>query len=453
MLATIQTLIAFIIALGILVTIHEFGHYWVAKKVGVKILRFSVGFGKPLWRTTRGPDRTEFVIAALPLGGYVKMLGDSGEEVAPADRSRAFEEQTLLGRTLIVAAGPLANFLFAIFAYWLMYMVGVTGARPIIGSVEQDSIAYNAGLRDGYEIVAVGERPSPTWDNVFRESISAILNNSAVELRAKDLNSISQDLALNFESVSVDDISESDFFTEIGIRPYRPVVPPRIGSVVSGEAAAAAGMREGDLIHRVDGQEIASWTEWVDLIRANPDQTLVVDVENAGVSRQVLLKPGRTKLDGEEIGRIGAGVSFDGVEPVPQGVERYGPVAAFPIAVQQTWQMVTTTLKFLHKMVAGEASVKNLSGPISIAQYAGQSAQLGLSRFLDFLGLVSVSLGVLNLLPIPLLDGGHLLFYLVEFVTRRPVPESVRLWGQQLGLVLLLGLMGLAVFNDVMRIL
>ena len=247
MLATIQTLIAFIIALGILVTIHEFGHYWVAKKVGVKILRFSVGFGKPLWRTTRGPDQTEFVIAALPLGGYVKMLGDSGEEVAPADRSRAFEEQTLLGRTLIVAAGPFANFLFAIFAYWMMYMVGVTGARPIIGSVEQDSIAYNAGLRDGYEIVAVGERPSPTWDNVFRESISAILNNSAVELRAKDLNGISRDLALNFESVSVDDISESDFFTEIGIRPYRPIVPPRIGSVVSGEAAAAAGMREAHM--------------------------------------------------------------------------------------------------------------------------------------------------------------------------------------------------------------
>ena len=453
MLATIQTLIAFIVALGILVTIHEFGHYWVAKKVGVKILRFSVGFGKPLWRTTRGPDKTEFVIAALPLGGYVKMLGDGGEEVAPADRPRAFEEQSLLGRTLIVAAGPVANFLFAIFAYWLMYMVGVSGARPIIGSVDTDSLAYEAGLRDGYEITAVGERPAPTWDNVFRESISAILNDTSVALQIKDTNGMTREVALDFQSISVDDISESDFFTEIGVKPFRPLVPPRIGSIVANEAAADAGLREGDLILRVDGASVGSWTEWVDIIRANPDRPLKVEVENAGDSRQVLLKPRRTELNGEIIGRIGAGVSFEGVEPVPQGIERYGPVEALPIAMQQTWQMVTTTLKFLHKMVAGEASVKNLSGPISIAQYAGQSAQLGLSRFLDFLGLVSVSLGVLNLLPIPLLDGGHLLFYLVEFATRRPVPEAVRLWGQQLGLVLLLGLMGLAVFNDVMRIL
>ena len=453
MFATVQTLIAFIVALGILVTIHEYGHYWVAKKVGVKILRFSVGFGKPLWRTTRGVDRTEFVVAALPLGGYVKMLGDGGEEVSAADRPRAFEEQSLLGRTLIVAAGPVANFLFAILAYWLMYMVGVTGARPIIGDVEQGSLAYQAGLRDGYEITAVGERPAPTWDNVFRESISAILNGSAVQLTVEDLNGISREIALNFATVSVDDISESDFFTEIGVKPFRPLVPPRIGSVVAGEPAATAELREGDLILRVDDEEVSSWAQWVDIIRAHPDEKLMVEVENDGHTRQVLLQPKSVNADGEIIGRIGAGVSFEGVPPVPQGVERYGPIEALPIALRQTWQMVTTTLKFLQKMVSGEASVKNLSGPISIAQYAGQSAQLGLSRFLDFLGLVSVSLGVLNLLPIPLLDGGHLLFYLVEFVTRKPVPESVRLWGQQLGLVLLLGLMGLAVFNDVMRIL
>ena len=453
MIATIQTLAAFIVALGILVTIHEFGHYWVAKKVGVKILRFSVGFGKPLWRTTRGPDNTEFVLAALPLGGYVKMLGDGGEDVAAEDKPRAFEEQSLLGRTLIVAAGPVANFLFAIFAYWLMYMVGVTGARPIIGGVEQDSLAYQAGLRDGFEITAVGERPAPTWDNVFRESISAILNGTTVELQVNDLNGIAQQVTLNFQSISVDDISESDFFTEIGVQPLRPLVPPKIGEVIAGEAAASAGLRAGDVILRVNGDAVATWTEWVDRIRANPERTLMIDLERDGNTLQLPLVPRRTESNGEIIGRIGAQVSFEGVEPVPQGVERYGPLEALPIAMQQTWQMVTTTLKFLHKMVAGEASVKNLSGPISIAQYAGQSAQLGLSRFLDFLGLVSVSLGVLNLLPIPLLDGGHLLFYLVEFVTRKPVPEAVRLWGQQLGLVLLLGLMGLAVFNDVMRIL
>ena len=434
-------------------TIHEFGHYWVAKKVGVKILRFSVGFGKPLWRKTLGPDNTEFVVAVLPLGGYVKMLGDSGEDVDEADRPRAFEEQTLLGRTLIVFAGPAANFLFAIFAYWLMYLVGVTGARPLIGTVDADSIAYAAGLRDGYEIVSVADRASPTWDNVFRESISAILDDGQVEITAKDLNGISHKSVLDFQSISVDDLSESGFFSEIGITPFRPTVPPRLGRVLPGEAAAEAGLVEGDLINAVAGQEIETWYEWVDIIRANAGTPISVEITRGSARKVLSIRPREVTVDKETFGRIGAEVSLKGVEQVPQGLERYGPIEAFPIAVGQTWQMVTTTLKFLKKMVLGEASVKNLSGPISIAQYAGQSAKLGISRFLDFLGLVSVSLGVLNLLPIPLLDGGHLLFYLVEFVSRRPVPETVRLWGQQVGLVLLLGLMGLAVFNDVMRIL
>lgn len=453
MLATIQTLLSFIVALGILVTIHEFGHYWVAKKVGVKILRFSVGFGKPIWRKTLGADNTEFVVAALPLGGYVKMLGDGGEEINEADRPRAFEEQSLLGRTLIVFAGPAANFLFAIFAYWLMYMVGVTGARPVIGSVDQDSIAYSAGLRDGYEIVSVAERASPTWDNVFRESISAILDDGKVDITAKDLNGITHQSTLNFSSVSVDDLSETGFFKEVGITPFRPTIPPRLGRVLPGEAAAEAGLIEGDLIRTVAGEQIQTWHEWVDIIRANAAKDLSLEVTRGSAVKVLSIRPREVNVDGETFGRIGAEVSLEGVEQAPQGLERYGPIDALPIAVGQTWQMVTTTLKFLKKMVLGEASVKNLSGPISIAQYAGQSAKLGISRFLDFLGLVSVSLGVLNLLPIPLLDGGHLLFYLVEFVTRRPVPETVRLWGQQVGLVLLLGLMGLAVFNDMMRIL
>lgn len=453
MLATIQTLLSFILALGILVTIHEFGHYWVAKKVGVKILRFSVGFGKPIWRKTLGADKTEFVVAALPLGGYVKMLGDGGEDIDEKDRPRAFEEQTLLGRTLIVFAGPAANFLFAIFAYWLMYMVGVTGARPLIGNVDEGSIAYLAGLRDGYEIVSVADRASPTWDNVFRESISAILDDGRVEITSKDLNGISRQSTLDFKSVSVDDLSETGFFEEVGITPYRPKIPPRLGRVLPGEAAAEAGLMEGDLITTVAGKQIDTWHEWVEIIRANAGKSLSLEVTRGGAAKVLLIQPREVSVEGETFGRIGAEVSLKGVEQAPQGIERYGPIEALPIAVGQTWQMVTTTLKFLKKMVLGEASVKNLSGPISIAQFAGQSAKLGLSRFLDFLGLVSVSLGVLNLLPIPLLDGGHLLFYLVEFVTRRPVPESVRLWGQQVGLVLLLGLMGLAVFNDMMRIL
>ncbi len=447
----IQTVVAFIVALGILVTIHEYGHYWVARKVGVKILRFSIGFGKRVWSTTRGEDATEFVIAAIPLGGYVKMLDEREGEVPRELRHRAFNNQTLGARTAIVLAGPMANFLFAIVAYWAMYMVGVSGPLPVVGNITENSLASKAGLRMGEEIKRVNGEAAPTWDNVFRSAITAILDSGSIVLSVADENARERDVLINLGTISIDDLSRGEFFEKVGFEPYRAPIEPKIGRVIANEPAAQAGIRRGDTIVSADGQRIENWIAWVEYVRARPGERIDVELRRESVSVAVSLTPQAVKVDGDVIGRIGAEVDVSTIEPAPVGLERFGFWAAMPRAYERTGEVVTTTLKFLRKMVLGEASVENLSGPISIAHYARQSAKMGFSRFLDFLGLVSISLGVLNLLPIPLLDGGHLLYYLLEFVTRRPVPESVQLFGQQIGFVLLLGLMGLAVYNDIMR--
>lgn len=453
MLAFVQTLGSFIVALGILVTFHEFGHYWVARKLGVKILRFSIGFGAPVWSRRFGPDQTEFCIAAIPLGGYVKMLDEREGPVPAAERARAFNLQPLASRAAIVVAGPAANFIFAILAYWLMYMVGIEGPAPIIGVVESGSIAQQSGLRTGDRIVAVNGAATPTWDNVIRPAIRAVLDKGALELDVQGDDEASRSLTLRLDTISVDDMSRGDFFRHLGLRPLRLKVAPRIGKLVPDGAAAQAGFNVGDLVLRVDDAPITDWGQWVDLIRRAPGQQLHVTVQRGAQELLLTLTPAVVTEDGSRLGRIGAELDAHGIDTaVPMALERYGMIPAAIHGVQQAYENTRTTLKFLGRMIVGEASVQNLSGPISIAQYAGESAKLGLSRFLDFLGLVSVSLAVLNLLPIPLLDGGHLLFYLIESALRRPVPEAVQQYGQQIGLMLLLGLMGLAVYNDIMRI-
>jgi regulator of sigma E protease len=448
----LQTLASFIVALGVLVTAHEFGHYWVAKRLGVKILRFSVGFGKPLWRRQSG--ETEFVIASVPLGGYVKMLDEREGEVAEEEAHRAFNRQPLGTRTAVVAAGPVANFALAFLAYWVMLVLGVSGPRPIIGEVEDGSLAAGAGLVAGSEIVEVEGLRTHTWDGVFRKSLDAILDGRRVDIVIRAPGGSERLSTLDFSRISIDDISAGDFFSELGITPVRPSIPPVIARVVPGDPAQESGVIAGDRIVESNGTAIENWTDWVALIRANPGRPLDVLISRAGEDLRITLVPLPVEVDGEIIGRIGAEVRIpDALETVATGVERYGPVAAVRGAAARTWEMSLTTLKFLGKMVTGEASVTNLSGPISIAHYAGESAKMGPARFLEFLALVSVSLAVLNLLPIPLLDGGHLLYYLIEFVARKPVSEHIQAYGQQIGLVMLLGLMGLAVYNDILRIL
>jgi regulator of sigma E protease len=449
--ALLQTTLAFVLALGVLVAVHEFGHYWVAKRLGVKILRFSLGFGPVLWSRQRG--ETEFAIAAIPLGGYVKMLDEREGEVAAQDLGRAFNRQPLGTRFAVVAAGPAANFLLAFAAYWLTLVVGVSGPRPIIGGVEPDSIAARAGLHAGSEITAVDGRRTETWDGVFRRALDAILDGSVVTLTIRE-GDRERPAVLDFDGLTIDDLSEGDFLSEIGVTPERPLIAPLIERVVPGEPAAVAGMRAGDLVLTTDGVQVTSWADWVEVIRRSPGRVLAVDVARGGETLHLELTPRGDEEGGESVGRIGAEVHIpDDLPPMAVGLERYGPLEALAGGAERTWEMTKTTGKFLLKMVTGKASVRNLSGPLSIAHYAGASARLGFARFVEFLALVSVSLGVLNLLPIPLLDGGHLLYYLIEFATRRPVSETVQAYGQQIGLVMLLGLMGLAVYNDILRML
>lgn len=448
----LHKLLFFALALGLLVTAHEFGHYWVARRLGVKILRFSIGFGRPLWRRQSG--ETEFVLAAIPLGGYVKMLDEREGEVPPAELGRAFNRKPLAVRAAVVVAGPVANFLFAFAAYWLMMVLGVSGPRPIIGAVAPDSIAERAGFMEGFEIQSVDGSQTQTWDGVFRKSLDAILDGTSIEVVAIDPSGGERRGMLDFSSVSVDDISAGDFFTELGVTPARPLIPPVIERVVPGEAAQLAGMQAGDRVVAADGKSIDSWFTWVELVRANPGRPLAVTVARAGGETQLTMTPAASTSGDRTVGHIGAEVRLpEAPATVPMGIERYGPLAAVQGAASRTYEMSATTLKFLRKMVLREASVQNLSGPISIAQYAGESARMGPARFLEFLALVSVSLAVLNLLPIPLLDGGHLLYYLIESVTRRPVSETLQAFGQQVGLAVLLSLMGVAVYNDILRIL
>lgn len=450
----VQNIIAFIVALGILVTIHEFGHYWVAKRLGVKILRFSVGFGKAFWSRRMGPDNTEFVLASIPLGGYVKMLDEREGEVDESERARAFNQQPLKSRFAIVIAGPMFNFLFAILVYWLMFVVGVTGLKPVVGEVDKGTIAAEAGIRTGDTILEIEGNETPTWEIVLHASINAILDDDELNIVVASESGHQRDLVLDLRNVDVDDVTQGNFFNKIGMHQYIPVYKPIIGSTVENGPASRAGIQAGDLIRALDDKPVTSWTEMVMYIREHPGQSINIELERDGQRHSITITPESTRVEDQTIGRIGAMVQpQDDLRESILGIEKYSVPQALVKAVVKTWDMSSLTLQILGKILFGQASVENLSGPITIAQYAGQSASIGLIAFLSFLGIVSVSLGVLNLLPIPLLDGGHLLYYLVEFVVGKPLSESAQIVGQQIGMVVLFSLMSVAFYNDIMRIL
>jgi regulator of sigma E protease len=448
----LYSVLAFIVAIGILVTVHEFGHFWVARRLGVKVLRFSIGFGQPLWRRTFGSDATELVVAAVPLGGYVKMLDEREGEVATADLPRAFNRQPLRTRFAVVAAGPLFNFLFAIIAYWMMYVVGVPGMRPLVGEVIPGSYADMAGIGVGDEIVAVENTPTPTWEGTVLALLEASLAESGrVDLTVRNPLGEERHLQTQFDSGS-ELLQAGGVLENFGLGPWRP--PAVIDRLVAAGAGERAGLQPGDRIIRADGEAINSWEQWVGYVRDRPEQAMVVQVMRDGREVTLDLVPDSVAGEAGTIGRIGAYVRLPGDEQraTMRVVVRYGPLQALPEALRKTRDVTTLTLRTLWKMVTGKASVESLSGPISIAQYAGQSAAIGLATFLGFLGIVSVSLGVLNLLPVPVLDGGHLLFYLLELVKGSPVSEAAQLLGQKIGIALLLALMSLAFYNDLVRL-
>lgn len=450
----LQSVLAFLVAIALLITFHEFGHYWVARRCDVKILRFSFGFGRPLWRKRIGPDGTEFVIAALPIGGYVRMLDEREGEVAPQERQRAFNNKPLALRTAIVAAGPLFNFLFAVAAYWVVFVVGVTGLRPLVGAVTPDSPAAIAGLEAGDEITGISGRRTPTWSAFLEQVVSHVIAGRAMELQVRDRSGSENSVRVDLAGVNVDDLAAGKLLDVFGITPLRPVMPAVIGEIRAGGAAGRDGLQPGDRIVAADGVTVENWEHWVTIVRSHPASTIDTEIVRRGAGMRLSITPDAISgADGARVGQIGAAVdasSVDNAHLVAQ--ERYSVPAALLRSVDKTIEMSVITLRVLAKMIAGEASMKNLSGPISIAQYAGESAGVGVVAFLTFLAIVSVSLGVLNLLPIPLLDGGHLMYYLSELVTGRPVSESIQTIGQHLGMALLLGLMGLAIYNDLMRL-
>ncbi len=448
----LYSVLAFMVAIGVLVTVHEFGHFWVARRLGVKVLRFSIGFGQPLWKRNFGADATELVVAAIPLGGYVKMLDEREGEVEAAELPRAFNRQSLQTRVAVVAAGPLANFLFAIFAYWMMFVVGVPGLRPLVGEVVPGSYAAMAGIDSGDEIIAVENTSTPTWESTVLALLDASLAESGrVGLTVRDPQGAERQLQARFDTSS-ELLQAGGVLENFGLEPWRPLAV--IDRLVAGGAGERAGLLPGDRIVRADGEAIGSWDQWVGYVRDRPDQAILLQVVRDGREVTLELVPDSVTENAGTIGRIGAYVRLptDEQRATMRVVVRYGPLQALPEALVKTWGVTTLTLRTLWKMVTGKASVESLSGPISIAQYAGQSAAIGLATFLGFLGIVSVSLGVLNLLPVPVLDGGHLLFYLLELVKGSPVSEAAQLLGQKIGIALLLALMSLAFYNDLVRL-
>jgi len=446
----------FIVAIGVLVTFHEFGHYWVARKAGVKVLRFSIGFGKPLlkWRRKSAEgDDIEFVIAAIPLGGYVKMLDEREGDVPEADKARAFNNQTISKRIAIVFAGPAFNFILAIFLYWVVFMLGSTVDRPFVGETVADSVAAKAGFQVKDEVLKVGGTPVKSWNEFRLEILNHGLDGGNIQVQVRDTDGMerTRELALGEMRILED---EGDIFKRIGFKQWWPVLKPEIGGVMEQSAAEIAGIQQGDVIVQVDGVAVEQWMPLVDMIRKMPNKAMQFVVLRDGLEKAITVIPkSRETKEGEQQGYIGA------YQHVPEEVRQqliarveYSPLEAGAKAVVKTWDMSSLTLRVLWKMITGEANLANISGPITIATYAGVTASIGLVSFLSFLAVISVSLGVLNLLPIPMLDGGHLFYYLIEIIKGSPVSETFELRGQQVGIAILALLMSVAIFNDIQRL-
>ena len=456
------SVLALLVTLGILVTVHEFGHFWVARRCGVKVLKFSIGFGKAV-KTWVGKDGVEYVIAPIPLGGYVRMLGQEdtsvpdAEAVPAEDRSKSFAAKSVWQRMAISAAGPAANFLLAIVIFWIINIAyGTSGVAPIISSVVEGSVAERAGLASGDEIIAVDGEPTLIWQQVALQLIGRMGESGSVTFSVKGVeSSAARDVNVPIFGFMADS-TEPRPLKALGITQID--IPAVIDKLVEGQAGDQAGLLAGDRIVSVAGQRVDGWSQWVEIIRASPELALIVAVERGDQLIELSLTPALTELpDGSKIGIIGAyvqQVDYDALVPREMRREvKYNAASAIMPAITETYEKSVFVLASIKKMIVGLISVKNINGPITIAQVAGETASYGLNVYLGFLALLSISLGVMNLMPIPILDGGHILYNLIEIVTRRPVPEKVQAFGLQIGLLLISGIMVLAVYNDVTRLL
>lgn len=445
-------LAAFVAVLGVLIVVHELGHYLAARYCGVKVLRFSVGFGRMLWKRRLGPDQTEWAISIFPLGGYVKMLDEREGEVAASESHRAFNQQSVGKRSLIVAAGPLANFALAILIYWAIFMHGTDELLPVLGTPPAGTPAAMASVVNGEQVSAIDGQRVSTWNDLRWVLLKKSVGHESVTLEVVNEHG---DLAVRklYLSAAGENGWEGDALERLGIRLFRPDMPPVIGKVIADGPAARAGLQVGDRVMAISGKAISSWYEFVTTIRDSSAQSVHLELQRQGGIVVIEVLPETVSERGRTVGKIGVAVA----EPsTPQRELKtfvsYGVLAAAAKALEETWDQSVFSLVMMGKMLTGEVSWKNLSGPVTIADYAGQSARLGFDYYFKFMALLSISLGVLNLLPIPVLDGGHLLYHVIEVVRRRPLSERAMEIGQQVGMSILFALMAFAFFNDLTRL-
>lgn len=447
------TLAAFVLVLGVLVVFHELGHYLVARACGVKVLRFSFGFGRILWRRRFGADQTEWAISLFPLGGYVKMLDEREGKVPASELHRAFNNQSVLKRMLIVVAGPVANFILAFLLFWTVFILGTQDLRPILGEPTPDSPAAQAGVRNGQLVRAIDGEPVGSWSDFQWLLLQKAVDQQEARLEVLDAQHHIEWLRLEL-SAAGEGGWEGDAFGRLGLHFYRPPLPPVVGKVLAGSPAELAGLQPGDRVLAVNGEAIGDWQSFSAQAKRSAGIPLALDIERGGETRKLEVVPEAVVEQGREFGRVGVSVALDpsfGKELQTQ--VRYGPGEALLKAGRETWEKSVFTLTMIGKMLAGSVSMKNLSGPVTIADYAGQTARQGLDYYLRFMALLSISLGVLNLLPIPVLDGGHLLYYMIEVVRRKPLSEKAMEMGQRVGLSVIFVMMAFAFFNDLTRLL
>ncbi|MCK9200228.1 MAG: RIP metalloprotease RseP [Gallionella sp.] len=445
------TLLAFVAAIALLVVVHELGHFWVARRCGVKVLRFSVGFGKVIYSKRRA-NGTEWAISAIPLGGYVKMLDEREGEVAPEELDQAFNRKPVLQRMAIVVAGPLANLLLAIVLYWVLFVYGVPGLKPVLGEVLPDTPAAAALMQPGETILSIDGVDVPSWQEMRWTLLDHALQQSEVKVEGRSAQGESLTHVLDMRGLEADEL-DGEFLGKLGLRLHQPLVLPVLGKLAEGGVAQQAGLQPGDVVLRANGLELQRWSELVEVVRTHPGQSVQLDIRRGDQVLNVTVVPNAVNENGKPVGKIGAAPQIDKAALAEMMTKvSYGPFDALVQALRKTWETSLISLKMLGKMVLGDVSMKNLSGPITIADYAGQSAAMGLVAYLGFLALISVSLGVLNLLPIPLLDGGHLLYYAAELAKGSPVSEQAWELGQRIGIALLGTLMVFAIYNDITRL-
>ncbi|GHE85377.1 sigma E protease regulator RseP [Thalassotalea profundi] len=442
---------SFIVALGILITVHEYGHFWVARKNGVKVERFSIGFGKALWRR-KDKLGTEYVIALIPLGGYVKMLDERVDDVAEEDRENTFNSKTVYQRIAIIAAGPLANFIFAIFAFYLMLIIGVPSVKPIIGEVELNSIAARSQIPANSEIIKIAGQKTLNWTDV-NLALAAQIGEDSVSVSIKEEGSVSPKAYLLDTQTWTFQPDKESAFQSLGIIPYQANPLNELATVIKESPAEQSGLKVGDKFIAINGETSGNdWEYFSTEIKKYPSQEVTLTVQRNEEVLKLSITPNSTERNGQVIGTIGV---LPKVEPYPEQYLInivYGPLEAIGKSIEKTWDLVCLSFDMIGKLITGDVSVKNLSGPIGIAQGAGDHAGYGFVYFLGFLALISINLGIINILPVPVLDGGHLVYYLIELLTGKPVPEKIQEIGFKFGTLALLGLMSIAIFNDFSRL-